>query len=63
MIYLFEVYFTILLESSEPGSISRYSEKVTGWTARGSVPGRGREIFLFSKASRSAVRFIQSPIE
>jgi len=47
--YLFEVYFTILLESSEPGSISRYSEKVTGLMVRSSGPGRGERIFSSPK--------------
>jgi hypothetical protein len=40
VIYLFKVYFTILSEYSEPGSISRFSEKVTGWMVRVLVGAR-----------------------
>ena len=49
MIYLFEVYFTILSEYSEPGSISRNSEKGTGWMVRASGPGRGERCFSSPK--------------
>jgi hypothetical protein len=37
---------------AEPPQRSRYSYYATGWSIRGSKPGRGQESFLFSKMPR-----------